>query len=1127
MTNENKNLQELLAAISNNSNPNNASNPNVNASANPSTNNNASASTNQPASSNFAVQVPPRQPGIPVQPSAPLSMPNTLGASPAASPQNPFKSNFNELVNLLEAQGPRSTASVPSVANPHQLPTFVPPGGGGMMPTTVHRGHSSQPIAGVSKSIPNPSQKRTAQRRDLQNQPTTVAIPQPSTAAQTKNVLDLTPGLAQSLAKTAPTVGVLPAHAVHSQQQGRGRSPQVSAAPRTTPAPSRQPGSQSNRGLPQPSLQRVPPNAQQQQIVAANSARRAQNGRTITQEQVIVGHFCRHSIKLLSRIMQGNPQAAAKELQLKEHIKKVWAQWVKTQISRPQLLDSVATFVRNTCPEAERIDVIQEFKVWYEREFELQRQRSNPNSNVVNHDQPRRTAVGVNANPMTNASHVISAPVTSTPQIAPPAVAPSGRGVPVTVGVPPMAGGVPYGAGHGFSPATKAATGISGPAKGKLEPVSMSVKQKPEPAVVVPAAVAGKSVTGKAGAGRGATRGTGKAGSRGGAGGRGAGRGTNRKQVAGKSLSRPPPVPKPEATVVSAGMSMTGSIPGVTGVPGVAGVSGAPGTPLAKVPANPGIPPGSGLAAVSAGVNMPASTSSVVPGSGPMTNSISVQPPTASGPRPLPPTGLPNTSEAAAMPGTAGKGLLANKAPAASKAAKTIRKPVHRAPPAKPNKGSPSSSKAKAPASPSMESAGGSSTAGVTIVGEKRVLDISGATSSPGPPGKKPKASLSKTAKAPPPKKTSTTSPVAALQKGSKPPPARPISAKGRPAGKPAPPPPVSATPPKPSNVAGATPTSGTAAAPSAKRANRVDEELNVVTGVVDIEEEEDRLVMRVDDEVTVIEENVYSESMLLGGSRLRAKMQVMAKRFMLDDNIGSDVMELMSLAVEERLRYVVQGLRDAASCRIDEQKNDWIVEDDGVCVHDKMAQMREDEERSLAVAAEMRVKRQNERKDTESKKASGEITVGEKKDSATTGDAERKEKLAQEKKRRENSSQRDALSGLLEGRRKRATAAKPLAPLKPLSGGKGLAALPPLTKKSGSESIGSAGSKKRTLDGLQKLGPLKPLGRNSNTNSKKQSEKVVKEPLQLGDCICFFENEPSTQKSIFLYRWYTRFGVH
>lgn len=1133
MPNESKNLQELLAAISKD-----PSQPQADA------NFNAPA---QPVQTSVATQVS-NVPSVP-NAAAPSSMMMPLVPNPPP-PSNHYNSNLNELVNLLgiPARPPSTSAApVPSLQQ-HRLPNFPPPPAV-ILPSAQQHTHKP-PHAGLRKSAAAPGAKIPGGRRDAANQPVPGSIGQPVSSAPQKSASEITSGLTHAIASNPPASllapnalaqqqleqqkkGQIPAsqqlqaqqaqQAQQQAQQQRARQSQ-SSAHRPQQAAARAQGGQPARASNAPGIGRHP-SATQQQLVAAANARRGGaagggGGRQITQEQVIVGHFCRHSIKLLSRVMQNKPDAAAAEQQLKDHIKKVWAQWVKSQITRPQLLDSVATFVCNTCPEAKNIDVIYEFKVWYEREFELQRQRN---------DAVRRSG--------TNASQPGQQPA-----LLPPSAnagdlqnlqgAGVNRGQSAAIGLPKL------GANMSFAGFQRNASKIP-PALGKVkaEAILVSAKSKLEPNVSQMGGTAGKSVPNRGmpsrpGVGRGVGgKGTGKGFGKPGGGNAGAGRGgpvrgAGRKSVAGKSISRPPMMAKCEPTVVGApgsvamgniGVGAAGTMPGEPGVGGIAGMSSFSGvTPAASLQGMSGIPP--------------------LPG---------------------------NVGGAVARPGVAGKavpagkGLLGSKAPASASKGKGARKGFGKAAVGKGGgKGSPNSSKAKTPASPSMESGGGSSQMGITSVGEKRALDTS-ATSSPTPAMKKLKAGAKAPRAAPVKKKVPVvSSPVPGFPKGAKPPPARPDHLKNRAGNKPAPgalihattplgagPPPglsptvghVRAVPP------GSVPTPNAAVGSGVpKRAKRVDEELNVVTGVVDIEEEEDRLAMRADaNEVVLVDENIYSEGMLLSGGRLRTKMQTVAKRFMLNENVGSDVMEMMSLAVEERLRYVLEKLKDSASIRTEARKSDWDVENDGPDMFEKLNQMREDEERALTVAAEMRVKRRNERKEAEAKKANGEPSNSEKKkESNATGDAERKEKLALEKKRKENRSQHDALFGLVEGRSKRgkrgnSSKLPPLESIGEIGSGKaagGLGALPPIGRKTGLQSFGSSGSSKnKTLDRIEKLsklGPLRKLGRHAEESEKDVAEVNVKEPLKLADCLFFMENEVDCRKSNLYCQWSARLGL-
>lgn len=92
----------------------------------------------------------------------------------------------------------------------------------------------------------------------------------------------------------------------------------------------------------------------------------------VTQEQVVVGHFCRHAIKTLGRVMRGKPSKEAKEEELKAVIKNLWTQWVRGVISKTALRQRVSEFVRTSTPEASNIDVTGEFRQWYQHQLQIQ-----------------------------------------------------------------------------------------------------------------------------------------------------------------------------------------------------------------------------------------------------------------------------------------------------------------------------------------------------------------------------------------------------------------------------------------------------------------------------------------------------------------------------------------------------------------------------------------------------------------------------------------------------------------------------------------------------------------------------------------------------------------------------------
>ncbi|CAN8061852.1 unnamed protein product [Agarophyton chilense] len=315
------------------------------------------------------------------------------------------------------------------------------------------------------------------------------------------------------------------------------------------------------------------------------------------------------------------------------------------------------------------------------------------------------------------------------------------------------------------------------------------------------------------------------------------------------------------------------------------------------------------------------------------------------------------------------------------------------------------------------------------------------------------------------------------------------------------------------------------------KKARRQEDlkEINLVDNVVDIEDEEVKLNVDANGKRQSVDEVVrYNPDMIVSGPILRMKMQSIAKSHGIHENISNEATELMSLAVRERLACILESLKTIASVRVGAEKEQWGRVETGLDIREKLQRAREDEERTLQVAAEMRVKRRKEQKEAEAKRFAGEAAKNDKsaKDSSAAAEAERKEKLALEKKKKESSSQRDALSGLVRDfdRRRRRASAKPLAPLKPL----GKPGLPPLAKRPSSDSLGRSGLKPLgSLDKL-KMGPLVKLGGRSNSPiprglGRDPVAPQVRLRVTLMDCLFLFESERNTKKSCLLYKWYAR----
>lgn len=754
----------------------------------------------------------------------------------------------------------------------------------------------------------------------------------------------------------------------------------------------------------------------------------ASSSRSITQEQVIVGHFCRHAIKTVTKLMEGRAYAAQIEARLRDHIKVVWSQWVKGLISRPQLLQSVATFVKQSSPAAKDVDVIRDFKAWYEREYEMQKQRTLDQRRQGHQEDQKRI-------PSQEASNQ------TVPRVASHAV-------------------------HGSSQAGRAsvASQHTTPARSQT---------KTEQVVVGVPRTGGKTI------------------------------GTKPVSIRGVAANRVPPqgpgIGRGPASSISS-KSMGGS--GLQ-APVLVATSASSQSMMHKT------------AAIGQNANKQTVASAMPAGR------------TESSPK-VPQRIMPQAGKS-----VGGKSLLPNK-PITQHKPKAPRRPVQQTTPKGPVRIPPNGAgKGKSPAAypfpGGMPSSGGLQVSYQTHtqsqVPGKRILE--NASSSSPPNALKRAKAVTKPSKAPlGKKKPAATVGNLVPGKGTRPPVPK-VDAKNR-AGKRPAAPGVSFVQPGGPSI----PSTGQAQdAAGQKKVRRHEDlkEINLVDNVVDIEDEEVKLKVDATGKPQTVEDVVqYNSDLILAGPALRKKMGTIAKRSDMTEGFTKDAMEVMSLAVRERLASILESLKTIATSRLDSAREQWGTVATGINIREKLERMRQDEERALQVAAEMRVKRRKEQKEAEAKKAAGEAAKSDKKskDSSAAADAERKEKLALEKKKKESSSQRDAMSGLIrEYNLKRRRVGKPLAPLKPLgkSGG-----LPPIPKRPNSESFGKPGLKPLgSLDKVKALGPLVKLGRSNSTLprglGKAPSQLNVKLRVTLRDCLFLFESDRNTKKGTQIYEWYAR----
>jgi hypothetical protein len=234
--------------------------------------------------------------------------------------------NLNELMDLLG-----NSSSLPSAANPP--PRVVIP------PSNQH----------LQNAHPQPSrpQRRTDISAELEavlatHNPAIRQPPPMSIATRAPNVVSRPAALVVDGEK--PTIA--------TQSASTASRPRVSA-PGEPAAPAQ---SAQGSGGRQPS---IPGNGE--------ATRQA----SVTREQVILGHFCRHAIKILNRVMEGLPDQASKEAELRSTIKVLWTQWVRGAIAKQVLLERVSDFVRRSTPGAQNVSVTDEFRQWYQHQLQL------------------------------------------------------------------------------------------------------------------------------------------------------------------------------------------------------------------------------------------------------------------------------------------------------------------------------------------------------------------------------------------------------------------------------------------------------------------------------------------------------------------------------------------------------------------------------------------------------------------------------------------------------------------------------------------------------------------------------------------------------------------------------------
>lgn len=331
-----------------------------------------------------------------------------------------------------------------------------------------------------------------------------------------------------------------------------------------------------------------------------------------------------------------------------------------------------------------------------------------------------------------------------------------------------------------------------------------------------------------------------------------------------------------------------------------------------------------------------------------------------------------------------------------------------------------------------------------------------------------------------------------------------------------------------------------------ARDARGVADDLALLGNVVNLDHEESFLAH---DEKTVVDEDIeavgYNDDFLLTTKALSIRMKAAARRNQLKEIVSRDAIEIISLAVCERLKSIFEFLNGASSVRVDADKDLWTTAVPDETVREKLERLFEEEERSLDVKAKLRLKKRKELAVIKamgvSKTVSGE--ENDKTPALVASTAGRKARIAREKSLDASNNHKKALSGVLAGiqkMRRKAVVEKPLGSSKallPLITGSGklqniTSILPPLQTRNGSggiiqrrtDELDRAG---RKHEGLLKLGGPETTDRShlpkGTVATKRKNRKYG---LTLKDCLFLMESEQTTRRSSTLYKWYGRLGA-
>lgn len=106
-----------------------------------------------------------------------------------------------------------------------------------------------------------------------------------------------------------------------------------------------------------------------------------------TRERVAVVYYCRHSFRVLLSVLNGYEDKDELVQEFRRKVKRFWMLFVNGRMSKYVLLIKIERFVRGSCEEARRVNLLSEFfRLWREQSGENLCEESKLESETTSED---------------------------------------------------------------------------------------------------------------------------------------------------------------------------------------------------------------------------------------------------------------------------------------------------------------------------------------------------------------------------------------------------------------------------------------------------------------------------------------------------------------------------------------------------------------------------------------------------------------------------------------------------------------------------------------------------------------------------------------------------------------------